>query len=231
MTSQVLCNASCFERIDRCNANADLKQPLVVVVQDLESSSSSSQEEQDTDIARQRVSIRILVKSFCFVAFAGLLHHAVTFSAFLVYNKKWRENNPAPLSYWTLYLLSHIDIAFYALVWVGFSATVTRKGSTCIRKKFDNDADAPDSESIWTPRFLGLNGIAFLLGLDAGSYTVWTITDIALDMPVPLAPLLSALLIDVVGLCCLMIKCTDRGRERSTADDEPEEDQEDSFFV
>ena len=46
------------------NANADLKQPLVVV-QDLESSqsSSSSQEEQDTDISKRRVSILILLKA------------------------------------------------------------------------------------------------------------------------------------------------------------------------
>jgi hypothetical protein len=241
MTSQLLCNASCFERIDRSNANAsDLKQPLVVI-QDLESSSSSSQEEQKTDIPRQRVSILILVRSFCFGAFPGLLLHAVTFSAFLVMVKKWgkhplQPDESAPLSNWNLYLLFHIDIAFYALIWVGYFAILTREGSAYMRKKFDDDADALDSDSVWTPRFLVLSGIGFLLGVVAGSYGTWAIVDIALGMTVPLAPL-SALLMDVVarhlvvGLCCLMIKCTDRGRERSTADGEPEEDQEDSFFV
>jgi hypothetical protein len=32
--------------------------------------------------------------------------------------------------------------------------TLTRKGSMYIRKQFDSDADAPNRESIWTPRFI-----------------------------------------------------------------------------
>ena len=142
MTSQLLCNASCFDRIATSNANADLKQPLVFV-QDLESSqsSSSSQEEQQkTDIARQRVSILILVKSFCFGAFVSLLLQAVCVAAFLVLTKKWGKNaqpdeSAPPLSCsWTLCLLLDADIACHVLIWVGFVVTITRKGSMCMRK-------------------------------------------------------------------------------------------------
>ena len=85
MTSQQLCNASCFEKIARSNASAeDLKQPLLVVVEDLESSPSSQEQEQNTDDARQRVSTLILTKIFWIGAFAGLLLQLVTRSAFLV---------------------------------------------------------------------------------------------------------------------------------------------------
>ena len=233
MTSQ-LCNSSCFERLDTSNANADLKQPMVVV-QDLESS-SSSQEQQKTDIARQRVSILILVKSFCFGAFVGLLLQAVSFAAFLVFTKKWGKNpqpdESAPLSYWTLYLLIHADVAICALIFVGFVMTMTRKGSMYMRKKFDNDAHAPNGESVWTPLFLLVSGIYFLIGAVVGSCGAWAVVDVALGTPVPLASLLCSLLVNV-GLCCLMIKrCFDWGHGPSfTADDEPEEDQEDSFFI
>jgi hypothetical protein len=175
------------------------------------------------------------VKSFCIGAFVGLLLQAVTFAAFLVFTKKWgkntQPNESAPLSYWTFYLLIHADIAFCALVCVGFVVTLTRKGSTYMRKKFDNDAHAPNGESVWTPRFLLVSGIYFLIGAVAESYCAWAIVDIALGMPVPLAPMLCSLLVHV-GLCCLMIKSFDWAREPSTADDELEEDQQgDSFFI
>ena len=230
MTSQ-LCNASCFERIATSNANANLKQPLVVG-QHLEPS-SPSQEEQNTDIARRRVSLLILIKSFCVGAFVGLLLQAVTFSAFWVFTIHWGKNpQSAPfLRFWTIYPLMHLDVAFYAIVWVACAMTLTRKGSMYMRKKFDNDADAPNSESVWTARFLYLSGTGFLIGLFVGSYGAWAIVDIALGMPVPLALIFSILLVDV-GLCCLMIKCFDWYQELSLAEeDEPEEDQEESFFV
>ena len=238
MASQLLCNASCYERVATSNANADLKQPLVVV-QDLESSQSSSspEEEQNADIARQRVSNLIFAKSFCFGAFASLFLHAVTFSAFWVMcKKKWGKNpqpdESAPLPKWTLYLPLCMNIAFYALVWLGLLMMLTRKGSTYMRKKFDYDAHAPKSESVRTRRFLViLNGISFLIGVSSGSHGTWIILYLALGMPNPL--LLGSLLVDV-GLCCFMIKkCFDWCHEPSTADDEPEEDQheEDLFFI
>ena len=147
---------------------------------------------------------------------------------------RWGKNpqpdESAQLSYWTLYLRT--DIAFYALGFLGFAMTLTRKRSTHTRKKFDDDADhAPNSESVWTPRFLFVSGIDFLIGAVAGSHGAWAIVDIALGVPVPLAPLLCSLLVQVVP-CCLMIKCVDWGHGPSSADDEPEEDQEeDSFFI
>ena len=156
MGSQLLCNASCYERIATSNANADLKQPLVVV-QDLESSrsSSSSPIEQNADIARQRMRILSLVKNFCFGAFTDLLLHAATFSTFwVIYKKLGKTRRVCPLSYWTLYLLSNTNIAFCTLIWLGFVMMVTRKGPMYMRRKFDNDADTPNSESISTARFL-----------------------------------------------------------------------------
>ena len=191
MTSQQLCNASCFEKIARSNASAeDLKQPLLVVVEDLESSPSSQEQGQKTDAARQRVSILILTKSLWIGALAGLLLQLVTFSAFLVLFFRWGKN-PQPneesalLFYWTLYMRLHMNIPFHAVIWVVFVMTLTRKGSVYLRKKFDNDANhAPNSESVWTPRFLLLNGICFLLGLTTGSYTVWAIAAIMLGTPV-----------------------------------------------
>ena len=255
MASPLLCNASCYgERIATSNAtNADfLKQPLIVI-QDLESSqssfsSSSSQEgKQNADIARQqRVRILILVKSFCFGTFASLLLHAVlTISAFWVMynNNKWRKNTTQPdesaaplLSIWNLYFLLTILIAFHTLVWVGFVMTQTRKGSTYMLKKFDNDDahHAPKSaeSSVWTPLFLVVNGAIFLIGISSGLRVALTILNIALGMsiPLPLGPLLVS--------CCLMglIKCYDRDDDDdelwTADDDEPEEDQEeDSSFV
>ena len=252
MASRLLCNASCYgERIATSNAtNADfLKQPLIVI-QDLESSQSSlsSQEgKQNADIARQqRVRILILVKSFCFGTFASLLLQAVTISVFWVImynNNKWRKNTTQPdesaaplLSIWNLYFLLTILIAFYTLVWVGFVMTQTRKGSTYMLKKFDNDDahHAPKSaeSSVWTPRFLVVNGAFFLNGINSGLHVALTILNIALGMsiPLPLGPLLVS--------CCLMglIKCYDRDDDDdelwTADDDEPEEDQEeDSSFV
>jgi hypothetical protein len=234
LTSQ-LHNASCFQSISiRSNASADLKQPLLVVVQDLESSSSSySQEEQENDIAKRAVSNRILVKCLCFGAFVGLLVQAVTFSAFLVFVIHW-GNNPkpdtsAPFSYWTLYLIIHIDFIFYTLVWgIVVVMTVTKKGSMHMRKKFDNDADAPNNDSIWTSRFLFHSGLGFLLGVIVGSCAAWTIIDAELGMPVPYMPLLYTLLMDT-GLCCLMIKCFDWGHGPDPFSTAPPDD--DSFFV
>ena len=223
-----LCNASCsYERMATSNADAeDLKQPLIII-QDLESS-SSSQEEPNTDIARQRVSIRVLVKSFCFGAFAGLLLRAVSFSAFCVMFKKWGKNTQpdesAPLF---LYLLFYADIAFHTLIWVGHLMTITRKGSMYMRKKFDNDAHAPKSESVWNVRFLFLSVMGFRFGFISGSYGAWAIFDITMGMPVSLVPLLCSFLVDM-GLCCLMIKCFDWAHDPSIADDKPEED---SFFI
>ena len=154
MTSQ-LCNASSFESIAVSNASAeDFKQPLLVVVEDLESSPSfqeqEQEQEQNTDDAKQRVSTLILTKSLWIGAFAGLLLQLVTFSALLVLFFRWgknpQPNESAPLSYWTLYMLVHLDLAFYAVVCVGFAMTLTRKGSVNLRKKFDNDADAPSQQ-------------------------------------------------------------------------------------
>ena len=166
MTCQIY-DASYFERIARTNANADLKQPLVVG-QDLEPS-SSSQEEHDIEIARRRASLRILIKSFCFGAFVGLLLQAVTVSAFLVFNSQWGKNPQSAsfLPYWTIYLLMHMGIALCSILWGGCAMSLTQKGSMYMRKKFDNDADAPNSESVWTPRFLLLSGNFVLLGVTA----------------------------------------------------------------
>jgi hypothetical protein len=230
MTSR-LHTASCFENISS-TADADLKQPLVEV-QDLESSSSSSysREEVSTDNARRRLSNHVLVKSLCLGSFVGFLLQAVKFSAYLVITKKWGKNGPleesgATLSYWTVYLIMHIDIVFYPIIWGGFvTALLTRKGSMYLRKKFDNDADAPNTESVWTERFLFLSGVGFLFGVIVGSYTAWAIVDIELGMPVPLSPLISILFMDGF-LCCLMIKCFDWGHQAPE-----EEDDEDSFFV
>jgi hypothetical protein len=233
MTSQ-LSTASCFESISSSTANANLKQPLVEV-QDLElSSSPSSQVEQKTDNERRRLSSLVLVKSLCFGSFIGLLIQAVTFSAFLVVSKKWGRGNPQPeesaaLSYWTLYLLIHMDIAVFSIIWGCIFMTLTRKGSMYMRKKFDNDADAPNTESVWTQRFLFLNGIGVLLGVIAGSYTAWAIMDIEMGFSVSL-PLLFSTLLMYGGLCYLMVKCFDWGHAHNEYD-EPEEDDEDSFLV
>ena len=212
MASQLLCDASCYERIARSDANVDLKQPLVVV-QDLESpqsSQSSSHEEQNADIARQRVSTRVLTKLFCYGNFVGLVLQAIAFSASWVMYKKCGNNTQpdesAPLSNWTLYLLIHADIAFYTLLWLGFVMMATRKGSTYMRKKFDNDTDAPNSESVWTGRFLVISVMDFHFGFTTGFYAIWAIFDIALGRPVSLVWMLCALLMDV-GLCCFMLKC------------------------
>lgn len=91
----------------------------------------------------------------------------------------------------------------------------------CMRKKFDNDANAPNSESIWTSRFLFLlSGIGFLLGDSVRSYVGWAIiVNIELGMTVPLATLLSKFLLDVV-LRSLMIKSFYWGREPFTAADD-----------
>jgi hypothetical protein len=241
MNSQQLYIASscCFESIISSSSTdnrADLKQPLVEV-QDLESSSpSSSQEEQKIDNERRRLSNLVLVKSLCFGCFVGLLLQAVTFSAFLVINKRWGENpqpeeSVAVLSYWTLSLLIHMDIAVYSIIWGGMLMTLTRKGSIYMRKKLDNDADhAPNTESVWTPRFLFLSGIGVLLGVIVGSYTAWGIIDIELGFPVSLTPLFSTFLWDV-GLCYLMVKFFDWGHAARNAYDEPQEDDEDSFLV
>jgi hypothetical protein len=232
---------SCFEIIpSRSDANADLKQPLVVV-QDLESPSSShSEEEQMTESARREASNRILVKSLCFGAFSGLFLHIVTFSALFLFTLHFGKNSKpdesASVSYWTLYLIINADTAFYTLFFGGFLMTLTRKGSMYMRKKFDNDADNPNSQTIWTPRFLVLTG--FLVGITGGSYAAWAIVVVKLGRPVPLAPLLCTLLVDV-GRYCLMIKCFDSGRRPITADDDDlldedqagDQEEDDSFFV
>jgi hypothetical protein len=203
MTSQLPCNAS----------GAELKQPLVVV-QDLESSSSSSsQEEQNNDNARRGASNLILVKNLCFGLFVSLLVQAVTHCACLVLTKH-QGKNPKPdesacsLSPWGLQLIIHMNFAFFALVWGIVAMLATRKGSMYLRKKFDNDADAPNSESISTPRFLFHSVTGFLFGVNVGSDVGWAIAEVELGMPFPLAPLLSAVLLDA-GLCCLMMKCFD----------------------
>ena len=127
------------------------------------------------------------------------------------------------MSNWTLYLLIHADIAFYTLIWVGFVMMATRKGSTYTRKKFDNDTDAPNSESVWTGRFLVISVMDFRFGFTTGCYAAWAIFDIALGMPVSLVPLLCSLLVDV-GFCCLMLKCFDWAHEEpSTADDDDDD--------
>jgi hypothetical protein len=210
--------------------NADLKEPLIDV-QDLESLSSQD-ENQLVDVARRRLSNHALVKSFCLGSFVGLLLQAVTFSAYLVITTKWGKNRPpeesgVTLSYWTLYLLIHIDIAVYSIIWGGFIAVLTRKGSMYLRKTFDNDADAPNTESVWTPRFLFLSGIAFTSCLLLGSDIAWEIIDIKLGLPLSLAPLLFTLLLNL-WRCCLMIKYFDWIHEIKNPEDD---DEEDSFFV
>ena len=178
----------------------------------------------------------MLVKIFCFAAFAGLFFQIVSLSAFWVMFKKWgkstQPDKSAPLSYWTLYFLQNVDIAFCTLIWVGCFMMMTRKGSMYMRKKFDDDAHAPNSESVWTPRFLFVNGIGFHLGALSGSYGILAIVDVTLGMPVSLWPLLCSLLVDV-GICWLTIKCFDWWIGHSIRhDDDPEGDQEeDSFFI
>ena len=191
------------------NANADLKQRLVVG-QHLEP--SSSQEEQNTYSTRRRMSLLIIVKSFCFGAYVGLLLHVVTFSAFLVLIH-WGKDPPAIapflLSSWFLCLLKYIVIAFYAILWVSFAMTLTPKGCMYTLKSFDNEADAPNSESVWTPQFLFLSANGFFLGgIVPGSYAAWTIVYIELGIPAPPTLVFSILPVDV-GLCCLLIKCFD----------------------
>jgi hypothetical protein len=235
MTSRLYA-ASCFGSIPS-TANADLKQPLLEV-QDLETSSSSSQEDQKTDNARQRLSIlrSVLLKSFCYGSFLGLLVQSITFSAVFVMAKKWGKNPPpeasANVSYWTLCLLAKVDIVVYSMICGCFCMAVTRKGSMYMLKKFDNDADAPDTESIWTPRLLFHSEIVFLLGFLAGSYTAFAVIDIGLGKPLPLTLLIFTLLMDV-GTCFLMLTCFEMVRREPTAyDDEPEEeDNEDLYFV
>jgi hypothetical protein len=226
MTSQ-LCSASCFESTisSRSNASADLKQPLVVV-QDLESSSSSySQEEQENDIAKRGVGNRILVKCLCFGAFVGLLVQVVTFT--IHWGKNPKPDTSTPFSTWTLCFFILLDIALYFLVWGIVIMTLTRKGSIYMRKKFGNDADAPNIDSIWTSRFLFHSGLGFLLGVMAGTCAAWAIITVELGVPVPYPTLMCTLLLDV-GICCLIIKCFDSAHEpdpfRTASND-------DSFFA
>jgi hypothetical protein len=73
--------------------NADLKEPLIDVVQDLESLSSRG-DNQPIDMARRRLSNHVLVKSLCLGSFVGFLLQAVKFSACLVITKKWGKNGP-----------------------------------------------------------------------------------------------------------------------------------------
>jgi hypothetical protein len=172
MTSQRH-TTSCFESTVSSTANADLKQPLLVEVKDSDSSfSSSSQEEQQmADTDRRRVSTLVLMESLCLGGFFGLLIQLGIFSAFLVVTKKWgsdpQPEESATLPHWTLYLLLYMDVAFHGILWAGLFTALTRRGSMYTRKKFDIDAE--DAESVWTPRFLFLVGIEFLLGHIVGS--------------------------------------------------------------
>ena len=219
MASQ-LNTASCFES-NSSSTSADLKQPLIVV-HDLESS-SSSQEEQTIDSTRQKLGILVvLLKSLCLGAFVGLLIQTITFSAFLLITKKWAK---IP-SRWTQYVLVYIDIAIFSIIsWGSYCMAGTRNKSMYMRKKFDNDADgAPNTESVWTKRYLLVSGIAFLHGFLIGSFIAWVIVDIKSGLPVPAVSLLFIILVHV-GLCCLLVKCfAGHGLTAAYDEEEPEDD-------
>jgi threonine/homoserine/homoserine lactone efflux protein len=99
-------------------------------------------------------------------------------------------------------------------------------------KKFDNDADAPDTESIWTPPLMFRSEIVFYLGVFVGSHAAFTVIDIGLGKPLPLPLLIFTVLMDL-GTCFLVLTWFQMDRREPAADDEPseEEDNEDSYFV
>ena len=106
-----------------------------------------------------------------------------------------------------------------------------------MHKKFDDNDDTQhvptnsESSSIWTARFLLISVMDFRFGFTSGSYGAWAIFDIALGRPVSLVWMLCALPMDVVGLCCFMLKCFDWGHKPSTAADDDELEEETSCFL
>ena len=111
------------------------------------------------------------------------------------------------LIYDSVLTFSQLDIALYFVIWIIFMLFVSDAGKSCLRR-IAYGAEPPQQPLRYQSRFLFRIVLYFFGGLIIGSYAVWTRVDYLLGLPVPVLPIISALVVSM-SLCCLTMQYFD----------------------
>lgn len=156
-------------------------------------------------LSRKRQIRGILCKSFSFGSFIGFAFQAMSFAACHTLLKLFgKDPKPTPGSflssfpYFTLVLLSQLDLALYVAIWLTYAYSITKSGSLYIRKKFDKDAADPSSGSIWTASMLFIAEICFLFGATIGCLSLLMIMALCTGMVETILVPFITMMIDLV---------------------------------
>eukprot|EP00529_Nitzschia_sp_RCC80_P032756 CAMPEP_0113464294 /NCGR_PEP_ID=MMETSP0014_2-20120614/13128_1 /TAXON_ID=2857 /ORGANISM="Nitzschia sp." /LENGTH=233 /DNA_ID=CAMNT_0000356373 /DNA_START=426 /DNA_END=1127 /DNA_ORIENTATION=+ /assembly_acc=CAM_ASM_000159 len=169
----------------------------------------------------------------CLGAITGFVIQVVSLGAYAVLLLQFRDHIPDAssngngagetlfeyLSFYALSILSQSDLVVYSMVWLAFTATMSRAGLSWIRSQLQ-------LESNITRRSIFLIGVWYLVGIVLGAFLSWTFIDAYLAWPINIFPIVATVLVDLV-LCWLMVACFDCGRNETEDDDDDESDDTD----
>jgi hypothetical protein len=198
--------STCFKDNDRTEdstAGCDtMKQPLII------ESNESLKDEGQAKLSKERQSRSVICKSFLLGCLFGFALQAMSYAAYYTLFKMFgKEDTAEPrrsfFSYALLVLISQLHIAILIATWLTIMYTSTKSGSLYMRKKFDKDAANPNNSGsiIWTTRrMLFMFGVYFLVGVHAGSFSLWVIVNVCMGMVIPWNSLFLDIMIDFVTL-------------------------------
>jgi hypothetical protein len=210
--------ASCFEDNDHTTKDGTagetmmLKQPLITM-----NNASLEAEGQTRKLQKERQSRSIIWKSFLLGSSTGFALQVMACAAYYMLSKMFGKDTPpagpgsllSSISYCLLVLISQLYVAVFIATWLTFLYISTKSGSLYMQNLFDKDGTKnPNSGTIWTTRMLFMVGTYFLIGIQAGSLSLWMIVNLCIGIAIPLMQLFLHMVIDVVAFL-FMPKCFD----------------------
>ena len=132
----------------------------------------------------------------------------------------FRSSTSEQRVYIILEFLTQIDLCVYSAVWVAFTLSMTRPGVNFVMTCLDSGLGCTKA----TRRFVFLLGVNSLVGLVLGAFVSWTLFDAFFYFPVPYAPIVVTVVIDL-AFCYFMTICYDCGKANVEKEEEDNDDE------
>jgi hypothetical protein len=116
--------------------------------------------------------------------------------------------------------LAHIGHWVYFVFWVAFTFSMTRPGVNFFMTCLDSGLGCTKATS-----FVILLGVNSLVGLVLGAFASWSILEVYLGFPIPYAPILVTVVIDL-AFCYSIKACYDCDKDSIEYEEEEDSDDE-----
>jgi hypothetical protein len=163
----------------------------------------------------------------CVGAFIGFSVQVISLMAYIHSSvhfgkdkKAFRSSTSEQIVYIVLEFLTQVDLCVYSVVWVAFTLSMTRPGVNFVMTYLDSGLGCTEA----TRRFVFLLGVNSLVGLVLGAFASWSILDVFFYFPVPYAPIVATVIIDL-AFCYFMTVCYDCGKANVEKEEEDNDEE------